>query len=720
MGYRLGVDIGTTFTAAAVCRDGRAEMLGLGNRAMQVPSVLFLKDDGEFLVGEAAETRAAAEPERVAREFKRRLGDPVPVLVAGRPFSAEALTARLLSWVVGMAAERQGEPPETVAVAHPANWGRFKTDLLRQAFQLADMPGVVTCTEPVAAAVSYASRQPVAEGRVLAVYDLGGGTFDAAVLRLEPDGFAILGVPEGIEHLGGVDFDEAVFRHVLAAANTGPVDPDDPQVMWGLQRLRRDCVAAKEALSVDTDTVVPVSLAGRHETVRLTRGELEELLRPAVEDTIGTMRRVLRSAEVDREDVSAFVLVGGSSRIPLVSEVLTGAFGRPLALDTHPKHDIARGAALYADPAAVPAAGPAPSDATDTRPLRTEPTPPATDRDTAVLTPATRWRLPNRRPVALAAGGLVLAVLVALGVLVWPGTNNRPGSAHQSSTQHPRPPIDRPVGPPLPTNVVLWEQKINDGTDEIYAGQVGSTHEHVFLPGVQVSGFSLSKDRRTIAYVDANDQLQLVGTGGGRPRPLFKTRPAQCPYQKRPSFAYRDTELVIPCYSAPPSNNGRTSLRLVRLDGTFVGKSLVTGYLGEATVNSNSTLVGYWRGKNQKSTQIWTVSLSDGRTERVTHDHAADNDPTFSPTDPNIIAYRHGYGPDADIYTISVASGNVHPYPQPDQQQDPSWSPDGKQIACQTGPSDKGTIAIITRVHDRFNLLTHNHVANRLPGWSAK
>ena len=141
MGYRLGVDLGTTYTAAAVNVDGRVEMLGLGIRAMQVPSVVFIRDDGEVIVGEAAEQQGAADPSRLVREFKRRIGDPVPLVVGGSPFSAQALTARLLAWVVGIATERQGGPPEHVCVTHPANWGPFKRDLLGQAIELAGLRG---------------------------------------------------------------------------------------------------------------------------------------------------------------------------------------------------------------------------------------------------------------------------------------------------------------------------------------------------------------------------------------------------------------------------------------------------------------------------------------------------------------------------------------------------------------------------------------------------
>ena len=113
MGYRLGVDLGTTFTAAAVDDGTGPAMLGLGNRALTVPSVLFLAPDGTVLVGEPADRRAASDPSRTAREFKRRIGDPVPILLGGHPFSPQSLSAKLLSWVVTMATERPGQSEPT-------------------------------------------------------------------------------------------------------------------------------------------------------------------------------------------------------------------------------------------------------------------------------------------------------------------------------------------------------------------------------------------------------------------------------------------------------------------------------------------------------------------------------------------------------------------------------------------------------------------------------
>ena len=343
--YRLGVDLGTTFTAAAVGAGGAPWVLGLGNRALQVPSVVFMGPEG-FLVGEAAERRGAAEPDRLVREFKRRLGDRVPLVVGGQSVTAEELMGQLLGWVVARAAERMGGPPGEVILTYPANWGPFKLGLLNEIVGLAGVGAWRGCPEPVAAAAQYAASVRVAVGDRLAVYDLGGGTFDACVLEKTEHGFGILGSPEGVERLGGVDFDEVVFRLVMdsLADRVAGLDPEDDVVTVGLARLRRECVEAKEALSSDADVVVPVSLPGLSTSVRVTRTEFESLIRPVLGETMAGLTRALRSASVNVTDMKAIVLVGGSSRIPLVGEMLQREFGVPTALDIHPKHDVALGA----------------------------------------------------------------------------------------------------------------------------------------------------------------------------------------------------------------------------------------------------------------------------------------------------------------------------------------------------------------------------------------
>ena len=188
-------------------------------------------------------------------------------------------------------------------------------------------------------------------GDVVAVYDLGGGTFDAAVLRKTETGFEILGTPEGIEHLGGIDIDEAVFAHVTAAIGEPftTIDPTDPGAIAAVARLRYDCIEAKEALSSDDECTMHVMLPGVQTEVKITREQLETMVRPWLRDTVAALRRALRSAEVEPADLRAVLLVGGASRMPLVSELVSEDLGRPVSVDAHPKHAVALGTALAAD-----------------------------------------------------------------------------------------------------------------------------------------------------------------------------------------------------------------------------------------------------------------------------------------------------------------------------------------------------------------------------------
>ena len=347
--YILGIDVGTTYTGAAIAQDGRVEVVSLGHHSSVVPSVVFLREDGELLTGEAADRRALQQPDRVAREFKRRLGDPTPLMLAGTPFSPEALTARLLRSVYDQVVALQGSEPDHLVLSHPANWGPYKTDLLAHAVRLASLDAATMVSEPEAAAWYYASRERLESGQVMAVYDLGGGTFDVAVMRRTDDGFEILGTPEGIDRLGGIDIDEAVFAHVRAALAEEAIahltDGSD-DAMVAAARLRRECVEAKEALSADGEVLIPIVLPDFQDGVRITREQLERSIRPMLLDTIDALRRALESAEVSPDELSVILVVGGSSRLPCIAEMITEQLGRPVAVDAHPKHACALGAAL--------------------------------------------------------------------------------------------------------------------------------------------------------------------------------------------------------------------------------------------------------------------------------------------------------------------------------------------------------------------------------------
>ncbi len=236
MSYSLGVDLGTTFTAAATSVDGQPEMEILGNRSVCIPTTVYVAADSSVLIGEAASRRGLDDPSRFAREFKRRVGDAAPLILGGSPYSAESLMARVLAWVVALVTEHHNSGPEVVAVTHPANWRNFKKGRLADAIALAGLgntsPGgqrLIMLSEPEAAARYYASIEQLNPGQLVAVYDLGGGTFDATIFEKTEEGFRITGASQGIEQLGGMDFDAAVLGHVdrVLAGALSSINSDD-------------------------------------------------------------------------------------------------------------------------------------------------------------------------------------------------------------------------------------------------------------------------------------------------------------------------------------------------------------------------------------------------------------------------------------------------------------------------------------------------------------
>src|SRR4051794_9508080 len=249
MQYSLGVDLGTTWIAAVVDDGEELRPLTLGDQGPALASVIA-RDGETFVFGGAAERQILAAPASGVREVKRRVGDSAPVIVAGTPYSADALLGAMLAHVVEVATEEFGSAPDRVVLTHPAVWGEYKLDVLRAAALAAGLAEVELLPEPTAAAMHYATLDKIQKGETVAVYDFGGGTFDAAVVRRDDDGFEVLGTPEGIERLGGIDLDQAVLAHVDAAVDgkLRELDRDSPEVRQSLARLRDECVRAKEAL----------------------------------------------------------------------------------------------------------------------------------------------------------------------------------------------------------------------------------------------------------------------------------------------------------------------------------------------------------------------------------------------------------------------------------------------------------------------------------------
>jgi molecular chaperone DnaK len=448
--YFLAVDVGTSRTAASTARvapDGSVltAPFGLGRSSDSAPSAIFAAD-GELLFGEAAERRGLAQPERLIREFKRRVGDDVPIVAGDQRFAPEELFAKMVGWVVDAVAEREGGRPSGISVTVPVTWGGHRSGLVSAALAREISADVRLISEPEAAARHYEAASPLQPGHALAVYDLGGGTFDAVILRKDDDGAVrIVGEPLGIADFGGADFDDIVLRHTIAAAGLSAAAlASDPAARVGLATLRRECVEAKEALSFDSEAVVPLLVGPVNSTVRLTRSEFEEMIEDGIERTIDVLAGALETAGVQSADLESILLTGGSSRIPRIAELLSERFDRPIAIDADPKAIVALGAArALADPrgdasSLVPAAG-ATVLALASDESTADAAPDLFDgAGAAAATARRRWfeRVPATAAMAggalVLAGGIVLASATGLGSS--PVSNaNTPSSAQTLS-----------------------------------------------------------------------------------------------------------------------------------------------------------------------------------------------------------------------------------------------------------------------------------------------
>ena len=342
--YTLSVDYGTTYSVAVVSSAAGAEILEL-NRSRYFPSLVLLGEDGELVVGRQAVNQAGLYPDRVCATPKREVGKR-GIVLGGRLVAVSEAVAAVLRRLGQEAALRfDGAAPERVVLTHPAIWGQERLDVLREAARAAGLGEPDLVPEPVAAAAHYADGG-LDEGARVAVYDLGGGTFDVAVLRLVAGGFEEAGRPGGDEHLGGEDFDQELRG--LVEGYAAEIDPDGFEAARanGVARewaaFREELREAKEALSTDSrySLVVP----GVADPVGVTRRELEELIEPQLRRTVDLLAGAIGDAGVAPGDLAAIFLTGGSSRIPLVSALIAQELGVTPQTRDDPKAVVALGA----------------------------------------------------------------------------------------------------------------------------------------------------------------------------------------------------------------------------------------------------------------------------------------------------------------------------------------------------------------------------------------
>ena len=344
----VGIDLGTTNSEIAVYRDGRPEVQADGSGRLILPSVVGLDQDGSLLVGEAARNQYILHPERTVRSIKRLMGSDRKVSLGDRNYTPQDVSAMILRRLREIAEERLGAPVRKAVITVPAFFSDAQRQATREAGEIAGFEVARIVNEPTAAALVYEAAQQ--QGKRVLVYDLGGGTFDVSVVRIE-EGVVEVIASHGNNHLGGDDFDHKIVEHVLDHLRIEhKVDvSDNPQAM---ARIHRAAENAKKHLSdhpfarIEEEYLAEVGGKPVHLALELARADYEEMIAPFIEETVSAIHIALESAALTAPQIEEVLLVGGATRTPLIRDRLFEVFGRPARGEVDPDLCVAMGAAI--------------------------------------------------------------------------------------------------------------------------------------------------------------------------------------------------------------------------------------------------------------------------------------------------------------------------------------------------------------------------------------
>lgn len=342
----VGIDLGTTYSAVAIVDEhGRPELLPNAESERLTPSAVFFDEDA-VVVGQTAKDAAGAHPDDVVLFVKRQMGNAAWHLAhRGQRYSAVDVSALILKKLKQDAEQYLGRDLSDAVITVPAYFDDAQRRATTDAGRIAGLRVLDPINEPTAAAVAFGVDRSECDETVL-VYDLGGGTFDVTIMRIEGKNFRSLAT-DGDHQLGGKDFDDAIMRFVVDGfQREHGLDPTlDPSDNW---EIRAQAERAKRELSKRSRTVLVARAQGRTSRVDLTREQFESLIKPKIETSLSCVRAALRAASLSPDGVDRVLLIGGSTRVPIVRARLAEFFGREPDASVNPDEAVALGAAIVA------------------------------------------------------------------------------------------------------------------------------------------------------------------------------------------------------------------------------------------------------------------------------------------------------------------------------------------------------------------------------------
>ena len=347
MGKIIGIDLGTTNSCVAVLEAGAPKVIPNPEGGRTTPSVVSFKK-GEKIVGDSAKRQAITNPDTVS-SIKRLMGTSKKVELAGKKYTPEEVSAMILSYMKDYAEDYLGEKVTEAVITVPAYFNDAQRQATKNAGKIAGLDVKRIINEPTAAALAYGLEKE--EGQTILVYDLGGGTFDVSILELG-DGVFEVKSTNGNNKLGGDDFDKKIIDYIVKEFKKEyDIDLEDDKM--AMQRLKEVAEKAKKDLSGMKETQISAPFIAKdedgepvHLDMTLTRAKFEDLIRDLVESTIDPVKKALKDAKMTKKDIDKVILVGGSTRIPMVYDLIKEELGQEPSREVNPDEVVACGAAI--------------------------------------------------------------------------------------------------------------------------------------------------------------------------------------------------------------------------------------------------------------------------------------------------------------------------------------------------------------------------------------
>ena len=351
MSKAVGIDLGTTNSVVAFLEAGEPTVIPNAEGGRTTPSIVGFAKSGEVLVGEVAKRQAITNPDRTIRSVKRQMGTSWSIDIDGKPYKAQEISARILQKLRRDAEAFLGDTVNQAVITVPAYFDDAQRTATKEAGQIAGLEVLRIINEPTAAALAYGLDKERSDQTVL-VFDLGGGTFDVSVLEIG-DGVFEVKSTSGNTHLGGDDWDQRVMDWLVKTfKDTEGVDLSNDKM--ALQRLKEAAEKAKIELSAVQETTINLPFitatneGPKHLDVKLSRAKFQELTADLADACKGPFEQAIQDSGLTAKDIDHVVLVGGSTRMPAILDLVTGLTGKEPHRGVNPDEVVAVGAAIQA------------------------------------------------------------------------------------------------------------------------------------------------------------------------------------------------------------------------------------------------------------------------------------------------------------------------------------------------------------------------------------